>query len=90
MRAIIITIASAAALAALALGCSGSSANSGNETRSPGEIAFRSSCQTCHSLPRAKMKTDDEWPSLVRRYGERAKLTNDQIADITAYLTASN
>jgi hypothetical protein len=36
------------------------------------------------------MKNDDEWPALVRRYGLRAKLTNDQIAAITAYLTASN
>jgi hypothetical protein len=36
------------------------------------------------------MKTDDEWPALVRRYGERAKLNSDQIAAITAYLVASN
>ena len=90
MRAITITIASAAVLAVLAFGCGGSSENTGKETRSPGEIAFRSSCQTCHSLPRPKMKNDDEWPALVRRYGERAKLTDDQIAAITAYLIASN
>jgi cytochrome c5 len=74
----------------LAFGCGGSSSGPGKETRSPGEIVFRSSCQTCHSLPRPKMKNDDEWPALVRRYGLRAKLTNDQIAAITAYLTASN
>ncbi len=76
-------------LAVAMIGC-GAGGSSGTETRSLGEIAFRASCQTCHSLPRAKMKTDDEWPALVQRYGERAKLTDDQIAAITAYLIASN
>lgn len=90
MRAIILTIAGAALLAALAISCGGNSANSGSETRSPGEVAFRSSCGSCHSLPKARMKTDDEWPALVQRYGERMKLTSDQIASITAYLIASN
>lgn len=90
MRAIVLTISGAAILAALAISCGGNSTGSGSETRTPGEIAFRSSCQTCHSLPKARMKTDDEWPALVQRYGERAKLNGDQIAAITAYLVASN
>lgn len=73
----------------MGLSC-GTSDNAGKETRSPGEIAFRTSCQSCHSLPRPQMKTDGEWPILVQRYGERARLTVDQIAAITAYLVASN
>jgi hypothetical protein len=36
------------------------------------------------------MKTDEEWPALVQRYGKRAKLNDDQIASITAYLIAAN
>lgn len=89
MRRVLQTLPVLPALAVLMIGC-GAGSNSGKETRPPGEIAFRASCQTCHSLPRAKMKTDDEWPALVQRYGERAKLTDDQIAAITAYLIASN
>lgn len=83
------TLLALTVLAVAMIGC-GAGSNSGKETRSPGEIAFRASCQTCHSLPRAKMKTDDEWPALVQRYGERAKLTDNQIAAITTYLIASN
>ena len=61
-----------------------------SESRSPGEVAFRSNCQTCHILPKASMKTDDEWPAMVNRYGEKAKLTVTQVNDIIAYLTANN
>ncbi len=89
MRKVWQTLLALPVLAIVMIGC-GSGGSSGKETRSPGEIAFRASCQTCHSLPRARMKTDDEWPALVQRYGERAKLTDDQIAAITAYLIASN
>ncbi|MEW6050517.1 MAG: cytochrome c [Candidatus Zixiibacteriota bacterium] len=60
------------------------------EEKSPGEMAFRRSCQTCHSLPKPSKKTDEEWPALVRRYGEKAKLSPETIAQITEYLRASN
>ena len=60
------------------------------EPRSPGEVAFRAHCKTCHSLPRPKKWRDDEWPSLVARYGERANLDSTQIALITEYVTLVN
>ena len=60
------------------------------EMRSPGEIAFRANCQTCHILPKATMKTDSEWPLIVSRYGEKAKLTKVQVNDIIAYLISQN
>lgn len=60
------------------------------ELRSPGEIAFRSHCQTCHVLPKPTMKTDDEWPALVARYGKRAKISEEEKKDIISYLTANN
>lgn len=90
MRAIIIALAGAAVLAALALGCAGSSGGSGKEIRSPGEIAFRTNCQKCHSLPSPSGHTDEEWPALVDKYGRRAKLSDSTIALITSYLTAHN
>ena len=90
MRAIIIAIAGAAVLVALALGCAGSSDGSGKEIRSPGEIAFRRSCQTCHSLPKPTKYTDAQWPPLVERYGARAMLSDSVIAQITLYLTIHN
>ena len=60
------------------------------EERSPGESMFRANCQTCHSLPEPTMKTDSEWPALVARYGQRAKLSDEQITLIVDYLTAAN
>ena len=60
------------------------------ESRTSGEITFRTNCQTCHILPKATMKTDAEWPAIVGRYGEKAKLSEAQKADILLYLTSNN
>jgi hypothetical protein len=60
------------------------------EERSPGEMAFRANCQTCHVLPRAEKYTDEQWPALVERYGTRAKLNAEKIALITEYLQRVN
>ncbi len=82
----IVGLASAIALVA----CQGNRAAQSNEGRTDGEIAFRSSCQTCHSLPNPAKWTDDQWPTLVQRYGELAHLSEQKIDAITAYLTAVN
>lgn len=60
------------------------------QERSPGEMAFRANCQTCHVLPKAKKYTDEQWPALVERYGTRAKLNAEKIALITDYLQRAN
>ncbi|MCH9025059.1 MAG: cytochrome c [candidate division Zixibacteria bacterium] len=51
---------------------------------------FAASCQSCHTLPKPTDKSDEEWPPLVRKYGEQAKLTGEQIDRITIYLLANN
>ena len=58
--------------------------------RTPGELAFRRNCQSCHSLPRPKSHSDQEWPALVARYGARAHLTSEQVAQIAEFLLSSN
>lgn len=58
--------------------------------RSPGEVAFRNSCQSCHSLPKPSRKPDAEWPTLVARYGQKAKLNDEKIRQITEYLVDAN
>jgi mono/diheme cytochrome c family protein len=65
---------------------------SGNtaDERSPGEVAFRRYCQSCHRLPEPTLKTDREWPEMVQRYGRKARLTQEQIDLIIDYLVASN
>jgi hypothetical protein len=68
------------------LGC----AAGANKDRSPGEVTFRASCQTCHRLPNPASKTDGEWPPLVARYGERAGLTEEKIDLIREYLISAN
>jgi mono/diheme cytochrome c family protein len=47
------------------------------EARSDGERAFRANCQTCHTLPNPRMKSDGDWPKFVQRYGGRAILTQE-------------
>ncbi len=64
--------------------------NLNQEMRSPGETAFRANCQTCHILPKATMKTDEEWPAIVNKYGNKAKLSDTQKAAIIAYLISRN
>ena len=61
-----------------------------DEQINPGETAFKKNCQTCHTLPRAGMKSAEEWPTFVSRYGARAKLSDEQIAIITDYLQRSS
>ena len=51
---------------------------------------FQKNCQSCHKLPKPTSKTDSEWVVLVLRYGEKAKLTDDQVKRITVYLTENN
>jgi len=90
MKVIVAAISGATILAVLTIGCGSKVGGPGSETRSAGEIAFRSSCRTCHSLPRPSKYTDNEWPALVTRYGGRARLNDSTIALITAYLTSHN
>ena len=68
-------------------GCGGPGAG---EERSPGETAFRANCQTCHRLPRADTKTNEEWPAIVERYGARAKLDEATRLLILGYLQKAN
>lgn len=77
------------AVTVISSGCGGPGGST-TESRTSGELAFRRHCQTCHSLPRPTKYTDSEWPSLVARYGSRAKLTDSTIALITLHLTAHN
>lgn len=55
-----------------------------------GEQQFRSRCQSCHSLPKPGSRTATEWPPLVARYGERAKLTQTQVDSIIVFLQAQS
>ena len=58
--------------------------------QSLGETAFRQNCQTCHVLPKPGLKTDQEWPELVARYGERARLSAETQQEILDYLLSVN
>ena len=60
------------------------------EETSLAKIEFQKKCQSCHKLPKPTSKTDSEWVVLVLRYGEKAKLTDDQVKRITDYLTENN
>ena len=70
-----------------ALGCGGAAVE---EEFTQNSRLFAASCQSCHTLPKPTMKNDKEWPPLVRRYGELAKLSDEQIDRITIFLLANN
>ena len=57
---------------------------------SPGGLTFKKNCQACHRLPNPSIKSDEEWPAIVKRYGEKAKLNQEQIAVLTEWLIANN
>ena len=73
---------------ALFEGCNSSQAD--KESRTPGEIAFRSNCQRCHILPKPGMKSDEQWPAIVAKYGTKANLTIEDQKQILSYLIANN
>ena len=60
------------------------------EVRSDGGRLFVMSCQSCHALPKPYSQTDEKWPVIVKRYGPRAKLSEQEIISITEYLIANN
>ena len=72
---------------ALSLGCGRAIVD---EESTQNSRLFAASCQSCHTLPKPTDKSDEEWPPLVRKYGEQAKLTGEQIDRITIYLLANN
>ena len=77
-------------ITAIGLQVSSCSPGQAASERSPGEVAFRNSCQSCHSLPKPSQKPDTEWPALVARYGQKAKLNEEKIRQITEYLVDAN
>jgi hypothetical protein len=82
-----VILAGAVAAAIAAFGCSGPNPT---EERSPGQVVFYRYCQNCHSLPRPDMKTDEEWPQFVERYGQRANLDSETRRLIAEYLAGAN
>jgi hypothetical protein len=69
-------------------GCRTQTANVGETSMVKKE--FQKKCQSCHKLPKPTSKTDSEWVVLVLRYGKKANLTDDQVKQITVYLTENN
>lgn len=72
------------------VGLAGCSSGKLAEERSPGHVVFADNCQTCHRLPKPKDRTDSEWPVLVERYGQKAKLSAEQVRLIIEYLQSAN
>ena len=72
---------------ALSISCGGEVAD---EESTQNSRLFAASCQSCHTLPKPTAKSDEEWPPLVRKYGELSKLSEEQMDRITIFLLANN
>lgn len=57
---------------------------------SAGERLYRANCRSCHSLRRPESHADNEWPRLVKRYGDKIHLTAAEQTEIIQYLMDAN
>ena len=60
------------------------------ESLQAGRTLYVSKCSGCHALILPNAHTDEEWAHEVDEMAERARLTEDEKAEITLYLTAMN
>jgi len=58
--------------------------------RERGEVYYRTSCNLCHALYMPRSFTPREWPRIVKRYGPRARLSQEQRELVLEYLTAAS
>jgi cytochrome c5 len=70
-------------------GCAGSAiqANSGGI---PGQKEFRSTCVSCHSLPKPAEHNDREWEDIIAGHAGMLELDMDRRAEILEYLQSQN
>ncbi len=73
---------------AVAAAC-GSTYSTGDKL-SPGERLFRRKCRSCHVLPETDKYTDEQWVELVRRYGGRINMTEQEIQQLISYVQSAN
>ncbi|MGD9488646.1 MAG: hypothetical protein AB7W47_11530 [Calditrichaceae bacterium] len=74
--------------AGVILHCSASKQN--KKPMTEGEQLFKAKCRSCHTLPNPEKFDDNGWVPVVTKYGERAKLNNEQIRLIIKYLQDNN
>jgi len=62
-----------------------------NRTPDPesGKSVFTSHCNRCHALPDPLKYTSQQFDGILPVMTRRAKLNNDETADVTAYLKAN-
>jgi mono/diheme cytochrome c family protein len=60
------------------------------QTLSHGYALFVSRCLDCHTLPPTTKYSKDEWPYLVSRMANRARLSNSDQAALIAYLRTAS
>jgi cytochrome c5 len=53
-----------------------------------GKLIFESKCGSCHALPRANAFTVSKWTGLVDWMAPKAKLSDDEKAQVLAYVHA--
>ncbi len=57
---------------------------------SEGERLYRANCRSCHTLRDPASHTDEQWPGLVHRYGDRIHLSPESQQKILDYLLRAN
>ncbi|MGE7777432.1 hypothetical protein ACQKLP_22125 [Chitinophaga sp. NPDC101104] len=54
---------------------------------SQGKAIFREKCAKCHHYKLPETKAAEKWPGIIDRMAKKAKLNDDQKADVLAFVT---
>ncbi len=57
--------------------------------KSPGELAFKSKCQTCHRLPKPDAMSVAEWDAWLGEHRTKAGLSDSETRLILSYLAGA-
>ncbi len=80
----------AAFLFIIMIGCAVKHLPESKSAMSEGERLYRANCRSCHTLRDPASQSDEQWPGLVHRYGDRIHLSPESQQRILDYLLSVN
>jgi cytochrome c5 len=55
----------------------------------PGKTVYRENCNRCHNYKWPETRTAEKWPGIIDRMARKAKLTDDQKAQVLDFVKAN-
>jgi cytochrome c5 len=54
-----------------------------------GRELFEANCNRCHGYPDVRAQSEEEWPKIVKRMGEKAKLSTEESHQVLSFILAA-